>query len=412
MQLVRKACALLALMLVFAVIMTGALAAVYGLPNGTIAKNIKDDLPVLLQRRANNGRVIDADTECIGLSVGLYRSPDAPTPPFERSVLAESVYGCAPFEKLLDGEEPKAHRDYFRYWHGYTLVSRPLLSVMSYASVRGVIFTLSIGLLGWLLWRLGKDFGAPLALAVGLPFVVLNALGFWVVVTKAVSWFLAIGGSIAVGRRIGQAPYLLFGIIGMLTAAFDFLTIPALIFSLPAIVWLFYQSQRDVRERFVSVLWLGVFFGIGYIGFWSLKVGLAATVLDRDVIADVLASVGTRLRGADPTIDSFWPGQAVWANIGALKTIWGLVFAGLVVACLAWPQSRQRLVGLARSRPDLTLVAVIPLVWLEVLSNHSQIHAAFTHLNFAPALMVVGLALFGVERIYPISTSSIAKKPD
>ncbi len=382
----------------FAVTLTLA----FSLPNAPIAENILERPSVLLDRRADNGRVIDADTECIGLSVGLFGSEATGPTAFQRAVHAESLYGCGDFLKWLDGEARAAHRDYFRYWHGHTLVSRSLLSVLPYNDVRGLLFTLSAFLLGALVWRLGVDFSALTGLSFLLPFVVLNAMGFWVVVTKAVTWFLAIGAALYLSRRQtgGEPPVIVFFVIGALTAFFDFLTTPALIFALPILVYFLYGGRAQAEGRWRSLLLLGAFWSVGYLGLWGAKFALAAAVLDLPVWRDVAEATIFRLRGASDQIDTFLPGAALYKNFAALKTLWGAVAVIVfVIAPLITAKRRSAWAALWRDGRIFVAIALIPILWLEALSNHSQIHAAFTHLNFAPAAILACLVLTGQSSI-------------
>jgi len=365
------------------------------LPNAPIAKNILERESVLLDRRADNGRVIDADTECIGLSVGVYRASDTPQSAFERSLHAESVYGCDDFMQWLKVEKIIAHRDYFRYWHGQSVISRPLLSVLPYNDLRGLLFTVSIVLLGILVWRLGCDFSPLTGLAFLLPFLVLNAMGFWVVVTKAVTWFLIIGGALFFSRRITKAPPLIsFFVLGGLTAFFDFLTTPILVFALSAIVYLMYQGAGSARSRWTDLLAIGIFWCAGYLGLWAGKFVLAAIILDLPVWEDVASAAAFRIRGASEHVETFLPGAAIYQNFAALKTIWGVVAILLFIVGSLWSKQRRLAwVRLWREGGIFIAIATIPLLWLEVMSNHSQIHAAFTHLNFAPAAILACMVL-------------------
>ncbi len=406
--LLRKAGIAVLTIPIIAVVFTGLLTAVMALPNDTIKANVLDRPEVLLDRRADNGRVIDADTECIGLSVGLYDELDAelrtapgreqsPATPFRRAIEAKSLYGCTPFLLWLEeGAEPPLVRPYFRYWHGHGVLSRPLLSVLPYNEMRGVLFTISVLLLGWLAWRIGHDHDALTALAFVAPFLVLNAHGYWVVATKATTWVLLMGAALLatrLGRR--ETPVLLFFGIGALTAFGDFLTAPSLVFAFPALIWFFYAAKRRGLEKpVVSFVALGGFWFIGYAGLWLAKIAIAALALGDMVWADVFGAITMRLRGGDAQIDTFLPGAAILANLSALKSVWlaiALVLYGVGPAARA--PTRAAIVGLVRRAPVFLLVVVAPLLWMETLSNHSQIHAAFTHLNFAPLFALLGLAL-------------------
>ncbi|MEZ5895310.1 MAG: hypothetical protein R3C40_10590 [Parvularculaceae bacterium] len=394
--LVRKALiALAATPLIAALFLAGVVAA-FSVPNAAILVNLTDRPELIYERRANNGRVIDADTECIGLSIGLYESDAPPQGLVRRAVNAESLYGCAPLQRWIADGEAGAHRDYFRYWHGATLVMRPMLAVMPYNDMRGFLFTLSAVLLGWLCWRVGADFGPATALAFAAPFVILNALGLWVVATKATTWLLAIGAAIVFSRRkAAEAPVLAFFALGALTAFFDFLTAPAFIFAMAALVWAIYAAGGEgAFPSWRQFLASGVFWSVGWAGFVLVKIILAAHFLDLDVWGDFTDAALFRLRGQSEHVDGFIPGAALVANIASLKSVWGPV---AVIAFFILPfvtrDRRASWAGLFQERSVVLAIAAAPLLWLEVFSNHSQIHAAFTQINFAPYFILAGLVL-------------------
>lgn|GEM_PF-3778032 len=397
-MLLRKASVVCMLTPVLVLLFASLVTIVFALPNAPIAEHLLEREDLLDDRRANNGRVIDADTECIGLSVGLYQTEIKTTAPFERAMHAESLYGCDQFINWLKTGQTNAHRDYFRYWHGYTLVTRPALSVIPYNDLRGHLFNVSVLLFGVLIWRLGRDFGASAALAIAAPFVVLNVVGFWVVATKAVTWFLLIGGALAVSRRdTGNPPLVLFFILGALTAFFDFFTTPALIFALPVFIhFLYMQRDQPFETPWRRLLALGAFWGVGYVGLWVAKILIASAVLDFPVWRDVTEAALFRLRGASENVDSFFPGAAIYENFAALKTFWGLIAIGaFVIMPLATRVQRARWVSIWREGRVFLAIALIPLFWLELASNHSQIHAAFTQLNLVLLFMLSMVVLVG-----------------
>ncbi len=397
---VRKALIALALSPALAAIFLAAMVAAFAIPNEPILSNLMDRPEVLFARRADNGRVIDADTECIGLSIGLdLTEPTAPL--LERAVNAQSLLGCAAIEPWIQDHDSQEVRDYFRYWHGYLTIARPTLAVMPYNDLRGYLFTLSAGLFFWLAWRIGEDFGAKTALALTAPFIVINALGLWVVATKAVTWLLAIGAALAVSRRkSAELPLIFFFVIGALTAFFDFFTAPAFIFFFAAFIWAIYEERAGRRPTWKGLILSGAFWGVGWAGFILIKIAIAAAALDATVWRDFIDAAMFRVRGETDYVDSFIPGMAIYENFAAMKTFWGPVaIIAFVILPFATKEWRASWASLLRERSVLLGIAAAPILWLEVFSNHTQIHAAFTQINLAPAFMLASLVAAGSRAI-------------
>ncbi len=400
--LIRKALIALGLTPLLAAVFLGGVVAVFAIPNEAIIENLTDRPDVLYARRADNGRVIDADTECIGMSVGFDLS-EPRGELLDRAVNAQSLYGCDPLANWIGGSKTEAVRDYFRYWHGYLLIARPALAAMPYNDLRGFLFTISLGLFVLLAWRIGEDFGPKTALAIAAPFIVINALGLMVVATKAVTWFLAIGAGLALSRRKrAETPFLLFFILGALTAYFDFFTAPAFIFCFAAMVWAIYEMRAVKAPGWRQFISLGAFWGAGWAGFILIKILIAEAVLDANVWRDFIDAALFRVRGETDYVDSFIPGAALYENISAMKSFWGPVaIISFVILPLATKARRARWAALIRERSVLLGVAAAPLLWMEVFTNHTQIHAAFTQINYAPAYILSGLVLAGSRALSP-----------
>ncbi|MEM9421197.1 MAG: hypothetical protein AAF986_01610, partial [Pseudomonadota bacterium] len=244
--------------------------------------------------------------------------------------------------------------------------------------------------------------GAKFALAVALPVLFLNLLGFWAVITKAATWWVIAGGAVFFakpGRAAGLNPLLSFFFIGAFTAYFDFLTTPLLTFVIPAMTYFFvvYREKEGLgyQTPFKVAGFSFAFWAAGYFGLWIAKFALATAVLGPDAISDILFNAGNRLRGQSEHIDNMLPGTAIIENFEALKSLW-MPLTVLVFFILPFIRKRRRdqASKLLRQAPIFAVLAGLPLLWLEVFSNHSQIHAAFTHVNFAPLLILLGLILF------------------
>ena len=65
-EVISKALIAASLVPVLTAIFMGAVTAVFSLPNEPIAENLLKRPDLIAEKRADNGRVIDADSECIG----------------------------------------------------------------------------------------------------------------------------------------------------------------------------------------------------------------------------------------------------------------------------------------------------------------------------------------------------------
>lgn len=381
-----------------------ALMAAEAVPSAPIARHLAGDQEMFAAPRLRvlTGRKIDVGTECIGVSFGL--------PPaagqmnlFEKAVRAPVFTSCAALtEYAATGVADAAAVDeYHRYWHGYAAISRPLLALMPYRELRMLTFNIVLALFLALGFRLAKDFSLRFAFAVLLPFYVVNYAGFFILWTKAVSWIVMLGGGLyfACARRpYARDPLFAFFLLGALTAYFDFLTTPLMIFGFPAYIYFFYLLREGAapgpRALLVRLAAIGGFWFAGYAGLWTAKFALSAAVIGPAAIGDVLSAAANRIGGDWDSVKHF-PGAATLENLEAFKPIWGAA-ALLLFFVLPFVRRRRRQMAatLMRRAPVMAALALSPFVWFEILSNHSQIHGLFTHAILALTFLPLSLILF------------------
>ena len=94
-------------------------------------------------------------------------------------------------------------------------------------------------------------------------------------------------------------------------------------------------------------------------------------------------------------------GAAALAGLARLIGLRRLKAAAAAGAAVATKARRARWAGLVRSRSVCLGIAATPLLWMEVFTNHTQIHAAFTQINYAPAFMLAALVLAGSRALPP-----------
>ncbi|MEO0398621.1 MAG: hypothetical protein AAF224_04265 [Pseudomonadota bacterium] len=392
---------------IFAAIGFGLVVFAVSLDNGPIVKNLHTDREVFQYGRppAFNGRKIDVGTECLGMSFALTPRNEGETWA-EYAVRAPVIIGCERFLKQLETPDTKRPRamDYFRYWHGYAVVSRPLLTVFPYRDIRMFTFNAMLLLFFLLARRFYRDFSPGFALAFFLPFFFVNYAGFMMLWTKAVSWMIALGGAFVVsGARVKAAsappPLLAFFIIGCLTAYCDWLTVPLFTAMFPALVYFLYRRRfspaQTAIEQTALFLLLCAFWGAGYGGFWAVKFLVAYLVLGPETWQVVWEMILFRLRGDYESV-KLWPGAGIAENFEAFKALWGAAIIGVfVIAPLAKKHRREAARAVVKNAPAFALIAASPFIWWEVVSNHSQIHAVYTHVLLLLFLIPMSLTLFG-----------------
>lgn len=101
------------------------LVAANSIPNQRIRDNVTASFSHDNYRRSPTGTRIDHSTECIVLNMGLGKSATQ-MGPLARSLSSPTLGDCVATGKALLESEDLGF-NYWRYWHGYQVISRPIL---------------------------------------------------------------------------------------------------------------------------------------------------------------------------------------------------------------------------------------------------------------------------------------------
>ncbi len=365
---------LAALLLAAICIYTATLLAAYSFPDEWISHNV--------------GAAVDVLTE-EGNMVGGYANYFWHT----GFSITDNLTDIRIYEGLLrDGRsvtDAAMRTDYARYWHGYAVVLRPLMIVLSIVNIRYLNMMSLMALLLVCGWKCRERFGWRTAMHFcgGLLMSFLLIAPFCQQYMPAT--FLALAGSAAVLYRwkaVRSHGYEFFFLLGSLVCFFDFLTFPVLALGYPLVCCLLQMVWDGERPASVwkKTLMLSAAWVLGYGLTWAGKGLIGALLTGEDVLGDILSQAAFRTTGAfysgtTPVevsmssavlinLETFFMG----ANIAAFML---MLLAEGIHAFHRRPLSKERwLQALA-----LAAVALWPIVWYCVLQNHSRLHFWMTY---------------------------------
>lgn len=350
------------------------------------------------------GNQVDQFTECLGLTTGLADTGDAG---FFRSSIADGYLGtdCSTAATAVSRYETspvpsRAGTALFRYWHGYTLFTRPLLGVLPVDWVRLLISVVLIAAIAVFVIAGIRATGPWPIAGLMIPLVLTTDLADTPLsMQHAIALAAAFGGGglmfWAARRSSGSARACMLAAIvaGSCYAFFDLLTNPPLCWSLviTASALATYGAAHAPmrRQRILKAMGLsGAGWIAGYVVTWSSKWLIAAAFLGPSRVLDnVRSEASFRLRGATPGLDSRL-GTAInqnlyeWLGGRPFRLVIVIALIAIVVALLILIVGRAgpvRLIDVSL----LALPAVLPVVWDEVLRNHSIFHAWFVYRSLA-----------------------------
>jgi hypothetical protein len=350
----------------------------------------------------------DYGVECVALAIGL--EPGAS--PLHNAVaaarpLAAAPTLCAPLAAAVTHAPDVTWLPYFRYWHGYRIVIDPLIAWLPLKAVRLVMLLGLIAALTFFSVETTWLAGRSAALAMVVPIVVLTDIWYmWIITSDSLSTIFILGGAgwFARSLRNGASDHALIlsaAVMGSVFNYIDFLLNPPWQPMLLAFLLLAAPPRKIDRQRLLTCVAVLAAWSLGYALTWVSRWLVAAALMPDGlaVLRDVVEVVRYRIDGDYEQVVShrlLAPSARALAVIvwQVWHTDWAAVLAMLTPVLLpAHAISPRRFAALA-------LPAAIPFAWFEIMSNHTQIHAAIVCRPIASSVGIVLAAwiLAGRER--------------
>ena len=307
---------------------------------------------------------------------------------------------------LRDGQsviEAAMRTDYARYWHGYAVVLRPLLTVLSIINIRYLNMMLLMLLFLACGWRCCDLFGwrTSMYFCAGLLMAFLLVAPFCQQYMSVSFLTLAFCAAVLYGWRVmHDRLYECFFLMGSLVCFFDFLTFPVLALGYPLVCCLLCMIRED---RDATLLWkatslLSVVWALGYGLTWVAKGAVGTLLTGQNVMDEILSQAAFRMTGAfhtgtyDVEISAY---SAISINLESFFMGANVAFFLLLLLVESVVVLRKRHVMKIRwSRAlPVAVVALWPFLWYCVLQNHSRMHFWMTYKSLSVTVFAACSAL-------------------
>lgn len=389
---------------------TALLWAVYCLPVDSIEHHVRLSA-VTIQEEGTYPRLyswcssqLDNWTDSIML---LEASDATEASTLEKAMLAYrgSIDNCNPSETFvahyIQNVEFTRIAEYPRYWHGYLVVLKPLLSFFNYSTIRiinGVIQLVALILVCVLMKR--KDLTPYI-----IPYILCYLMLMPIALTKCFQfsscYYVFTVGVIALlilkdSARLKLA-YLVFLNIGILTAYIDFLTYPIATYGVPAIISVVLSRNDHLEEKLIGIVRNGFFWCLGYGGMWGAKWVISSITIGNNVFANAMDAFTSRTS----TVSSDGLTQYSVFNCELMNytrfiqtpfIILVIIFSIYILFKYIRRYNFEYKCALTISLP-YTILSFAPVVWYAFATNHSYIHYWFTNKACVVTLMAL---LFGI----------------
>ena len=285
----------------------------------------------------------------------------------------------------LNQSEHFDKESYGRYWHGYQVFLRPILTVFNYSQIRIINYILFSILLIACTRLIYKKIGNAIAALFIFSLILINFPIVPLSMQFSTVFYIAFVAIILIltKRKILEKKenvFCFFFIIGAVTSYFDFLTAPLIALGLPLII---YQlSIQDNDNKYLTTIRLSVLWGFGYALLWASKWVIAYVLTDINPFADVMQAAEMRssnlYKGMEMTIPKVF--TFIWESASDAHLAW--LFYGTIVLLVGF-----LIIYFARLLKNknifwkygwLLLIAASVPAWYLLLRNHSIQHFWFT----------------------------------
>lgn len=312
--------------------------------------------------------------------------------------------------------------EYSRYWHGYQVLLRPALMLLSYDNIRMVNIFVVFILLFISAHLVAKRVNIIVALCYLGCLLISHIEIFPYSMQFANSYIVMMGAVIYVCcdkllTASLERQALFFISVGSFTNFVDFLTAPLITLGLPLCVLFSILNVRAsiTFRRNLGTIAVGVVsWGLGYALTWISKWVIAALLTGRSFTEIFLSSVMFRILGDDE-----YPLDRQAMYFANFSTMFPKIVMAILLLCiialvlLSLRHSKWIKLGVAVA-PVLLLVPA-PYIWYFGFANHSQIHYWFTYRAQSVAVLAVLCyiaMMIDVDKIRFLKDRQSAKLPN
>lgn len=280
-----------------------------------------------------------------------------------------------------------SNQGYSRYWHGYTVILKPMLVFFS-LDVIHVISSICLLILICLAFAtLRKEFNIIVAIAFCIAMTMINItiVPFSLVFSPVIYTILI--SIVGIRLLYGKQRVLLFLIIGSVVNYLDFLTFPLLTLCIPLALLVMYDIKHNDTYLSIVIKFIksGFAWLLGYASTWGMKWVLSSAVTGRNIVKDAIKNIFIRTDTASSSTH-FDKAEVISNNYAYLFEQYPVRLVVLVLVVVLAVQvftikkhriSNHMVFENCVKATPLLILSLAPVVWYACLTNHSSIHIEF-----------------------------------
>lgn len=383
-----------------------SLTAVYCINENSIFNNIQKSIALYEYEgvypqwaKGKNFTKLDNWTDTIMLSMASFSSKH----PLEDALLSKYYRKTStnPTKSLIEMTKNKEFKksfnlvEYSRYWHGYLIFLKPMLSLFTVSEIRIMNFFIQFLLFVCVLLKLSQLINKEFAFIFAFSIYLLNPISIGMSFQFSTIYYISLVSIFILLHRLHNENSSLikhFFVLGASVSYFDFLTYPmfSLCSSLALCVLLVGSEKKSIKNINLMMVCSICSWCVGYATMWIGKWIFVSIFTSRSIFYEIYKSILFRINGSISWVEkgevSF--GDVIiaqFSNIDKNSLIIALVFASIMIAYALYNKRFYMRENKHIILP-LMLISFIPIIWYCLLKNHSYIHAWFTYRGLASSL--------------------------
>lgn len=371
----------------------------YLLPTDKMMKNAETSSEILLSE-GNYRYLITGDassrldnfTDSIMISEAIYDGNENVI--FRAMKNQFSGHGVEGLSSQINGDVQE--NDYSRYWNGYLIFLKPLLLVLNIKGIRIlniVLQSMLVAMVCFFLFKKAKQVIVPYLLSVFLinPMAVSQSMQFSSVFYIFNITMLLI---LLFYEKLKQKNYLgyFFLGVGIVTSFFDFLTYPVATLVMPLVLVMWFDDADNIKDKFLTAFKTGVFWAVGYFGFWIAKWCIGSMITGENLITGALEQAKYRTTG-----DVSYEANKLLVRLPFILNTNPFINLRNIIAVAVCLVFFVAMIVVLRKQYKFSwvaffgfiVIALLPVLWYLVLSNHSFVHYWFTFRTYIGTIFAV-----------------------
>lgn len=286
---------------------------------------------------------------------------------------------------------------YPRYWNGYLLTLRPILSQFTYQQIRYINMFLLITAFCFCFSGIQRKLNS----AAAAGFAVSIIACFLVFISESLQYFSVFFILFLTILVLLYTPFfqtahkstLLLLAVGMITNFFDMLTAPLITLGIPLIIiiCLYYNNEEiTFLKKIITIISHCISWGLGYSLCWMSKWAIGSLILKKNIFEDASKTAQFRIYGND----QYPLDRKLMLNLNFNTYFFAkghkpaVFIAGFILILLLIMIFRHKKNWYNILFPIL-VIGMTPYIWFLVFANHSQLHYFYTYRIQAITLFAV-----------------------